>query len=137
MDRFILELPNFVPRDLCNQMIDKFESDPRKTTGVIELGEERVVIPDMKSSKELCLSNFKEWKEIDTSIGDYVDKAINLYIDHIKQEFEYNQTIHALEKTIKDAKTIDDGYTIQRQSKGGKYGWHYDVELVQTLLYYS
>ena len=126
MDKLILELPNFVPKELCDEIIERFESDSRKQDGVIMLGSDRVIIPDMKSSKEIFISATKGWEDIDHRVSDYVDKAVNIYFDHLRDEFDHNQSIHTLDRIIKDAKTIDDGYSIQRQSKGDKYGWHYD-----------
>lgn len=126
MDKFILELPNYVPKELCDEMIDRFECDPRKYNGPIMLGDQVVVIPEMKKSTELGISTLPEWKDIDDKISEYIKNSVKDYFKWIENEFDHDQPMHTLERIIKNNATFDDGYTIQRQPKGGKYGWHYD-----------
>jgi hypothetical protein len=33
MDKFVLEIPNFIPRDICETIVKGFENDNRKVEG--------------------------------------------------------------------------------------------------------
>lgn len=123
----ILELPNFIPESLCDSIIDKFEKDPEKTRGYIEMDGRIIVDKNLKDSDEICISmrNHK-WINEFTESKKYIKKAVDLYQKCLKEEYDKKQRIPMfggiLFREIKDIKTV----LIQRQARGVKYAWHYD-----------
>lgn len=128
MDKLILELPDFVPKDLCRAMIDKFENDNRKYPGIVICGGKQSVIPDLKNSTELFFSRLKDWKCVDDEVSKYIIRALKIYFEFIKEKFEYNQVRHPFDTMLKCG-TSDIGYSIQKTEKGSSYAWHHDGEM--------
>ena len=54
----IVEYPNALSDDLCTQIIEKFEADPRKQEG--QTGPNK--ISDLKKSTDLWISDFPDWR---------------------------------------------------------------------------
>ena len=138
----IMELPNFVPEDLCNFIIDKFERDSNKYVGQIKYGDKTIIDKTLKDSMELDITNYcptesnsKLWYDTDNIIEKYIGRGCKIYSKYLDKEYpgpnncEYKQkfrTFESILKVIDKFGVKDNGYTIQRQSMGVKYGWHYD-----------
>lgn len=107
----IIEYPNILDADLCDTIIDRFESDSRKTQGVTSGGAK----PDVKVSSDLNLSAFSDWSDIDSILYEkltpYAAKYVNYLDEHLMSGL-YG--------------VFDTGYQIQKTSPGGFYKWHND-----------
>ena len=126
----IMELPGFVPEVLCNDIIQKFESDDRKIDGRIKCGMGNAVETDTKNTKELHISHLEDWKLLDGSLHKYIQSAVGLYLKYFKEEYDFVQPIHTFGPLLKSLETFgvhDNGYSIQKQIKGYEYKWHYDM----------
>lgn len=140
MDKFIVELHNFIPPRLCEKIINKFENDPRRREGHMnyKLGKDNVYRP--KYNTELSISNFTEWKEIDSDIHTFIKKAVLKYIEIVKHNFNYNQKHHPLDRIINLTNINDTGYCIQKIKKGDYFTWHFDGAIgsklfIQVIIY--
>ena len=125
MKDLILELPNFIPGDLCDHIIEKFENDDRKVRGAVFTEEGLIFNDKLKNSIELQILGLKDWKSVDEQLSEYIKKAIKEYYNFIDKNFYHDQPLHIFEGIL-NRPTKDLGYTIQRQSRGAKYAWHYD-----------
>ena len=123
----ILELPNFLPDSLCEHLINKFKNDTNKRCGVIECGNEIIIDKTLKNCKEIILHpNNIEWLQEYNQCKKYVEKAMELYKTCLKREYDYNQTRHTFGNMPDCVLKSEDSMSFQCQSRGSKYGWHYD-----------
>ena len=128
MDDFILELPNFVPEAFCKHLIKKFESDDRKKDGMVVIGSEERVIPELKNSEEIFISDLEDWEKENQDLRYFLSKAVIYYNNRLKNIFKYNQPIQPFDMFINNPMG-GTGYSIQKQKRGSKYAWHFDGEL--------
>lgn len=141
MDKYIFEYRNAVPEDLCKRIIEKFENDDRKADGKVvgtfvtkyfknnKSGDDTAVMKSMKDSTDLSISGLDGWEQIDSELSKYIGEISYKYFDYLKSNFVYDQTVHALEPYIDFGKMIDNGYLLQRISKGSRYNWHSDGDM--------
>ena len=132
----IMELPGFVPESLCNFMIDNFEKEENKLPGQMMYGGERIIDKTLKDSDEWIINNENAtplWKDVDTILCKYIERAAEVYIKYLSEEYpgpmrneQKLRTFEALLTSIERNGVYDNGFTIQRQKRGVKYGWHFD-----------
>ena len=129
MDKFILEIPNFLSHDLCNHLIEKFEKHADK----IENGKLRYFVDgehvDLeKPNKELDMSLYPDFKDVDATVQKYVSSAIKTYLKHLESEFDFNKKpfTHPMCQIITNDRITDAGYFIHRIPHGSIYEWHTD-----------
>ena len=125
MKDLILEIPNFIPEKLCNHLIEKFDNDPQKTDGIIVINEKPHVVPELKNTKELKISNFENWRDEDNQISQYIKKAVKIYKSRMKDIFKNRQLFNPYDM-IFNINTMDNGYLIHKSEAGSKCAWHYD-----------
>lgn len=113
----IVEYPNALSDDLCSEIIEKFEQDPRKQEG--QTGPNK--ISDLKKSTDLWISDFHDWREMDGRIYEEFSPYVKPYFDHLKE------TLGAIVQCT-NTQVVDSGYQIQRTNVGQYYGWHTDDE---------
>jgi len=108
-------LPNHLPHAVCEDIVLRFERDPRKAKGLVN---NKVLNENIKSSMELPISSYEEWKDIDTLLFDSLQIGYKHYMDHLSR---VNNKI-PLFTDIKDR-----GYTIEKyQADTGFHQWHTD-----------
>ncbi len=64
MDKFVLEIPNFIPYDICESIVDRFENDNRKVEGSFTYPVNDQMITRKKNNFELSsttLGGGKMW----------------------------------------------------------------------------
>lgn len=134
MDKFILELPNFIPSQLCKKIVDKFESDNNKYNGEFNytLHNGKKVVRS-KYNEEICTTNNSDWSEIDHDLHILVVHATKRYLKYITKNFDYNQKHHTLDRVISLTEFTDNGYYIQKIKKNDYYAWHVDHEIGSNL----
>jgi len=110
-----LTLPNHLPDTVCDDIVLRFNRDPRKAKGLVN---NKVLNENVKSSMELPISSYEEWKDIDTLLFDSLQIGYKLYMDHLSS---VNNKI-PLFTDIKDR-----GYTVEKyQANTGFHQWHTD-----------
>lgn len=138
---YILELPNFVSKDFCNNLINKFENTPNPQPGLVSIpGGEVKFLPNIKSTLEHCLSctptmeeEFLEYKKI-------LNNAVNLYLHTLKTEYNHDQEIHVFDPIFNYRFTKKLYPLIQKTINGVENKWHFDGgvgvnDLVGVILY--
>jgi len=130
---FVLEIPNNLSAEKCEEMIKRFENDERKkpgvTLGTIEHGQD---CSEFKKSLDLAISHLPEWKDMDTYLFEQLKEGIEKYRCHLHKHLGCVSWI--------GRKLDDSGYQIQKTVKGGYYSWHSDELLTKkrvfTFLWY-
>lgn len=109
---------NVLPKELCQEIIKKFDKDERKYKGLI--GVDKRVNVEIKDTTDLCISKLEDWKDIDNKLCIYLNKMINKYMKNLNNNFK-NLNIQI------DGKFEDDGYKVQKYLQNeGEYKWHDD-----------
>jgi len=109
---YIIEYPNVISKDLCDEIIDRFEADEN-----IQPGSSGTGVNDTKISDDLPISCDSKWKDID----DVLYKAFNPYF------MDYMDLLCKDAYYSKPNMFHDRGYQIQRTTPGGHYHWHDDA----------
>jgi hypothetical protein len=118
---YIYEIPNLIDDAVCDDIINKFESDTRKRPGAIGSG---TIDETIKKSTDLYISNLKNWSHVDGYLYNRIGEGLKYYMKHLEEELSVAwDTIWA--RTIFE-NISDTGYQIQRVDKNGFYKWHYD-----------
>lgn len=117
MNKFIFEIPNSMPFDVCNTIINRFDKDTNKTSGAIDDGEINMTI---KNTIDLHISNNETWQDIDSILCDKLREGIELYEKHL--------TLNNINVGfLRTNHIIDTGYNIKYYKKNeGYYHWHHD-----------
>jgi hypothetical protein len=127
MDKFILEIPNLVPHDLCSKIINRFENDSNKKPAWMDYISNGKKIHRSKRNTELHISYRENWKDLDLQIQNYVYKAVMEYLKFLEDGFKCEQEHHTLDRVIYNINQItDSGYCIQKIKTGDHYDWHTD-----------
>ena len=133
----IMELSGHVPESLCNFIVDNFEKDTEKYVGVMNYGGKYITDKTLKDSTEVRITGrgVASWTDIDKILVKYIESAVDKYTEYLSNEYpgpnhpknkQKIRTFEALLNSIEQNGTCDGGYSIQRQSRGVKYGWHFD-----------
>ena len=115
---FILEIPNLFHRDVCEDMIKRFEKDDGKAPGVA--GPNLKLVPSFKSSMDLFFSEKPEWEDVVKYTFNKTQQAYEIYKDHLNTK----GLVESLEYVFRDS--YDMGYHIKKTTKGEYYNWHND-----------
>lgn len=106
-DTGIYQKDNVLPPALCQEIINRFESDDRSWKGCTGEG----YYPDVKDSVDLNLSKLPDWKDIDEQLFLSLGTILNEMRD--LEDFFY-------------LKLNDSGYHMKRYGKNQFYSWHMD-----------
>ena len=112
MDNLIYITPDGLPKDVCSEIINRFERSDEKVKGMTTKG----INEDMKKSTELFISPKEEWKDIDDIIYKSMSKHIDIYAENFKVD----------NKPFWCPNGQDEGYNIKRYEPGDYYHWHVD-----------
>ena len=145
MDRFILEIPNFLPPDLCKEIIDRFKSIEH----TLEHGTLRYIVGDKceefkKPNLECNMSKDTLFRDLDSELNNRFTTACNMYLHHLESEFDHNKKPrpHTFVEILSINSILDRGYRIHKIPPGSSYEWHVDSDprtinksFIQFILY--
>lgn len=114
---YVLEIPNNLSDEKCDEMIKRFESDDRKEPGVVGLVARETPV---KRSMDLTISSLSEWKDIDKYLYEQLSEGIKIYMKHL-DDLGLSSHVGA---SVQEC--YDNGYQMQRTSIGNYYSWHSD-----------
>ena len=112
----IFENKNALDKELCREIIRRFERDDRKSPGVTTLGEVNL---DLKKSTDLNISVLDEWKDIDKIFFESMSTNFRYYVDNI-----FFDDVRLM--NTQEAK--DNGYNVKRYEPGDYFNWHVDCQ---------
>lgn len=131
MDDFILEIPNNISSEICDDMICRFDKDGRKARG-ITLAESLDLSQNYKKSTDLNISGLDDWKDIDGYLYDKLKDGLEKYNSQMNKIIGNHSCLFH--------NTKDTGYQIQETKPGEYYAWHSDSSIergrVLTFIWY-
>lgn len=114
---FIEVYENALPKEICKNIIERFEKDPNKQKGRTGAGKHSGLNLQCKQNTEVFLYGRNDWKDIDNALAASAQKAL----------VDYAAKYPSL-KILRSAR--GEGYKIKRYMNNGedKHNWHIDVE---------
>ena len=119
---YIYEIPNLIDDIVCDDIINKFEVDQRKGTGMVGFHK---VDETIKKCVELSISSLNEWSHVDKYLYSKYGECLKKYKTYV-----HNLVGEAWDPTWTDIifeDLKDTGYLIQRTDQDGFYKWHQDA----------
>jgi len=129
---------NVLDREFCNSIIEKFNADDRKSTGLIGDG---YINEDIKKSLDLNISKYDDWSEEDKVFEKSFSDNIKLYIDYLQN---FTKSFEDYDINLPSLDFRDRGYLVRVYNKGeGYFNWHNDFSFYKdsgfrllTLIWY-
>ena len=115
----IYENNNALTTETCEDIIQRFRHDDRKSPGITTSGE---VMPELKKSIDLAISDLDEWEDIDRTL--FQSLAENL------EEYS-KQTTEIIGQPLWSSQIQDSGYNVKRYRPNDYYNWHIDCQIFQ------
>ena len=109
--------------DVCEEIINRFEKDNRKTDEYVLRRGEKVVDKTLKDSKDLYITNLEGWNDIDEVLSKSVGENVQNYIDHCAEGFA---TLDPIPSPFEGDNFRDVGYNIKSYEPGAYFNWHND-----------
>jgi len=124
----IFEMENFISKELCEDIIQRFENDPKKVQSAIKDTNKVVLDLERRNSFHLNVKDMNNSSHIEDNLKCKLKDAINIY----KREFcnyfkRYNENPKFINKVIfseRDIKITD--VLIQRVTPKSQFRWHTD-----------
>ena len=121
-------MENFISKELCEDIIQRFENDPKKVQSAIKDTNKVVLDLERRNSFHLNVKDMKNSSHIEDNLKCKLKDAINIY----KREFcnyfkRYNENPKFINKVIfseRDIKITD--VLIQRVTPKSQFRWHTD-----------
>ena len=140
MDDYILEIPNFLSKDLCKSVVTRFENDSRKKHGYFSYPINGEIVQRDKQNTELMISDLEGWTDIQRIFTESVQRAFHVYMEHLRTNFNYDCSCHVYDRELSQPNFYFTTFPVQRIEKGCKYEWHHDGDFhrgyfVQALFY--
>jgi hypothetical protein len=108
---FIYEIPDALPRDVCREMIRRFEAKPDQQNAG-RIGDAASEAAEVKKTTDIYISGRDDWKDIDKQLRQSLAGALH----EVAKEFPFFAV-----NRFKDI-----GYNLQRYRPGEYYHWHVD-----------
>ncbi|MFV2058744.1 MAG: 2OG-Fe(II) oxygenase [Thiohalomonadales bacterium] len=109
-DSFIFEIQNALTPDICQEIIRRFEANPKQQYQG-RVGQQAEESLSIKKSTDLAASGHADWRDIDSILHRSLAMALGLF----REQYPF------FKGPFKDI-----GYNIQRTESGQHYHWHID-----------
>jgi len=110
---FVVCFDKLLPTDLCKKIIDTFESDSNKKTGVAYSPGDKLAVTADKISTDLEILGDGPWRTIHAELVEHLSKAITGYA--------------SLAPGLQVGPLIASGFNVKRyDKKKGEFKWHFD-----------
>ena len=107
--------------DFCNQIIDKFETDPYKKAGEVDQNNPRVD-KNLKITIDTTITHRIAWRDEDEVLYKALGKALYEYEIHLQKTSKGKWNLHPSD----GYQVKDTGYMVQKYEPNGFYNWHHD-----------
>lgn len=136
MDRFILEVPNFLPHKICRELIDIFKNiEDDLPSGNLVYKTTNEDLKKKKPNKEFNLTKSTGIDDINFKLNRYINDLSNLYLNHLEVEFKQNKPPlpHTFVSILGHKKFVTPvGWGMQKIERGSFYEWHVDSQPSQS-----
>jgi hypothetical protein len=136
MDNYILEIPNFVSPELCNEIVNIVKNDPNKVDTPplnYSISGEQLTIDG--SRRGIVMGEHKEYTKFIEPMVNVFGDVYNKYLEHLENTFkdynkyeEYNMNPYIREIKSYKHVTIEGGFVVHEIKKGKSYKWHHDYD---------
>ena len=109
---------NSLSKSFCNDVIEKFDKDSRKSDGRVNANNP-TVRKDVKDTKDLIITGLLDWVSEDQIFFNALKIGLKNYKSHL-------ESIHIHCHPRLDYDVEDTGYKIQKYDPAGFYDWHND-----------
>jgi hypothetical protein len=120
---YIHEERNIIPNTFCRELIEKFESDSRKTEGEIKGG---AIDHTLKKCTELLIEHITGWGVECTRLNDAFNTAFIDYLNNLKLNVFGKEKVHIIKQLFIGKNVIKSDFLIGRYGVGGHFNWHVD-----------
>ena len=107
--------------DFCNQVINKFETDPYRKAGQVDQNNPRVD-ENLKITIDTTITHRIAWREEDEVLYKALGKALYEYEIHLQKTSKGKWNLHPSD----GYQVKDTGYMVQKYKLNGFYNWHHD-----------
>ena len=108
-------------QDFCNQVINKFETDPYRKAGEVDQNNPRID-KDLKITIDTTITHNIAWREEDEVLYKALGKALYEYEIHLQKTSSGKWNLHPSD----GYQVKDTGYMVQKYESNGFYNWHHD-----------
>ena len=128
MNPYVLEIPDVVPPEVCESIIQRFENDNRKNEGSFTYPVGDQMVTREKNNTELSIDIYTDWGDITEIFFEYTLQVYIEYLKHLESTFNgYGDPRYPVyDEQIKNKHIFCTGFPIQRLGKGDLYDWHHD-----------
>ena len=125
---FIFEMENFIPKELCDDIIQRFENEPRKEQSLIGDGTGLVLDLEQRNSIHILLRDMENCNHIVNELYSKLNDALNVY----KREFcnyfkRYNENPKFINHTLFSHRPFEiSDFDVQRVTPESHQRWHSD-----------
>ena len=118
---YVYVAKNALPRELCDQIIEKFERDPNKSRGKVGYGD---INDEVKKTIDLHYDyeNDVEWKSIHRKLEMHFQVAFDEYTKYLYEKVTHNSVFDNLTRI----ETVRTGFQLQKYDVGDYFEWHID-----------
>ena len=118
---FVYVNPHALSKEVCENIIERWENDDRKMPGKTSMGE---VNKELKKSTDLPISNLDEWKDIDDILFKSANDNLQKYVDRmIDMSKSYPPLV-----CFNTSNVTDSGYNVKKYEPGDYFNWHVDCQ---------
>ena len=107
--------------DFCNQVINKFETDPYRKAGEVDQNNPRID-KDLKITIDTTITHNIAWREEDEVLYKALGNALYEYEIHLQKTSSGKWNLHPSD----GYQVKDTGYMVQKYEPNGFYNWHHD-----------
>ena len=128
---FIFEMENFIPKELCDDIIQRFEHEPRKYQCFIGDGNGLVIDLEQRNSIHILLRDMEKCNHIVNELYYKLNDALSVY----KREFcnyfkRYNENPEYINHTLFSHRPFEIGdFDVQRVTPRSHQRWHSDEDI--------
>ena len=108
-------------KDFCNQVINKFETDPYRKAGEVDQNNPRID-KNLKITIDTTITHNIAWREEDEVLYKALGNALYEYEIHLQKTSSGKWNLHPSD----GYQVKDTGYMVQKYEPNGFYNWHHD-----------
>ena len=108
-------------QDFCNQVINKFETDPYRKAGEVDQNNPRID-KNLKVTIDTTITHNIAWREEDEVLYKALGNALYEYEIHLQKTSSGKWNLHPSD----GYQVKDTGYMVQKYEPNGFYNWHHD-----------
>ena len=112
---------NSLSEDFCNQVINKFETDPHRKVGEVDQNNPRVD-KSLKVTIDTPITGNIAWREEDEVLYKALGKGLYDYEIYLEKISSGKWNLHPSD----GYQVKDTGYKVQKYEPNGFYNWHHD-----------